>query len=106
RDALAGVADLELDALFLCGFRHALVTAPLQGLSLGHGLNGLDDVDVPGAAADVALDRTADLLLARLRRVREQVGRADQHPRRAVPALEGVVLRERLLQRVELAVGC
>jgi hypothetical protein len=36
--------------------------------------------------------------------MREQVRPADQHPRRAVAALQAVVLRERLLERRQLAV--
>src|SRR5919106_1128622 len=63
----------------------------------------LDDVHIARAAADVPLDRTADLVLRRLRIVVEQVLRAHQHPGRAVAALERVVIREGLLERMELA---
>src|SRR4051812_10941148 len=54
----------------------------------GGRLHGLHDVHVAGAAADVALDRLADLVLARLRVRAQQRGGAHQHPRRAVAALE------------------
>ena len=45
------------------------------------------------------LDRLADLVLGRARVLAQQRGRAHQHPRRAVAALERVVVAERLLQR-------
>src|SRR5207253_234839 len=62
------------------------------------------DVHVARAAADVALDAAADLLLARARIALEQVCRADQHAGGAVAALERVVRRERLLERRQPAV--
>ena len=46
-----------------------------------------------------------DLVLGRARVLREQGGRAHQHPRRAVAALERVVVGERLLQRRQLVVA-
>src|SRR5215204_910526 len=71
----------------------------------GRGLNGPDDVDVARAAADVALDRLANLLLVRGRLGTQQCRCAHQHPRRAVAALERVMVAERLLQRRQLAIG-
>src|SRR6266852_1366972 len=67
-------------------------------------LHGLEDVPVAGAAADVALQRLLDLVVARARVRTQQGGRAHQHPGRAIPALERVVIAERLLERCELAV--
>src|SRR5918999_233305 len=65
----------------------------------------LDDVDVAGATADVALDRLADLVLRRLRVGVEQVLGAHQDSGGAVAALERVMRPERLLQGVQLAVA-
>ena len=58
---------------------------------------------VAGAAAEVARERLADLLLGRVRVALQQVGRGHDHARRAVAALQAVVLPERLLQRVQRA---
>ena len=70
-----------------------------------------DDVHVGAAAAQVAAHALADLVVVERRRPRRAAssssadGRADL-PGRAVAALEGVVLDERLLQRVQrVAVG-
>src|SRR4029078_13053045 len=70
--------------------------------SLRHRLHGLEDVPVAGAAADVALQRLLDLVLGRARVLTQQRGRGYQHPRRAVAALESVMLVEGLLQRRQL----
>src|SRR5712691_6879518 len=68
-------------------------------------LHGLDDVVVAGAAAEVALERQPDLGLARLRMLLQQADRRQHHSRRAVAALEGVLLVEGTLDGVQLAVG-
>src|SRR6476469_7325873 len=60
-------------------------------------LHRTDDVLVSGAAAQVALDALADLLLGGVRVVAEEVDRLHDHARRAVAALQGVVVVERLL---------
>src|SRR6187549_1073146 len=74
-------------------------------LQLGGGmLDGFDDVDVAGAAAEVAGDRLADLLLRRVRVARQQGGAGEHHPRRAVAALQAVLLPEPVLDRVQGAV--
>src|SRR5882724_2613094 len=70
---------------------------------LGRVLHGLDDVDVPGAAAQVPRDRLADLLLARVLVALQQRARGHQHARRAESALQTVLLGEALLHRMELA---
>ncbi len=68
-------------------------------VELGGGvLNGLDDVLVAGAAADVAADAEADLVLGRLRVLLQQPVRADDHPGRAEAALQAVHLAEAFLQ--------
>src|ERR1700681_2392763 len=77
---------------------------PLLLLLLGSVLHCLDDVDVAGAAAEVAGDRLADLELARVRVLREQRAGGHQHARGAVAALPAVLLPDALLHRVERAV--
>ena len=77
--------------------------------SLGQALGGerdrIDDLLVAGAAAQVAADRLADLLLGRPRVGVEQRLRRDQHARRAVAALQRVRLAEAVLQHAQRAVG-
>src|SRR5215211_7022768 len=74
-------------------------------LLLGGPADRADDVLVAGAAADAAGDRGPDLLLARVGVLVEQPTRGHEHARRAEPALQGVLLVEALLHRVELAVA-
>ncbi len=69
-----------------------------------HRPDRVDDVLVAGAAADVALERVADLVLARARILGEQAHRREHHPARAVAALKRVMRVEALLQRMERAV--
>ena len=59
------------------------------------------DRRVAGAAAEVARELGADLLLGRVRVLLEEEPRRHQDPRRAEPALEAEVLVEGLLERVE-----
>src|SRR5215813_1135166 len=80
------------------------VRASVLAMSAPHGLDGPDDVLVARAAAEVALERAPDLGLGRRRVVLEEAHGREHHPRGAVAALEGVLLVERLLDRVELAV--
>src|SRR5690606_38018718 len=54
---------------------------------------------------EVARERLADLGLRRVRVLLEQGEDGDHEARRAEPALEGVPLAERLLQRVEVVGG-
>ena len=73
---------------------------------LGHcrgRLDRLDDVHVAGTATDVPLDPFADLVVARIRVLPQQRSGAHQHPGRAVSALKRMVIRECLLQAVQLA---
>src|SRR3954453_7192085 len=65
-----------------------------------------DDVLVARAAAVVALDRVADLVIRRIGVAGEEVRGGHDHAGRAEPALKAVLLPERRLERVELlAVG-
>src|SRR3954451_8598048 len=73
-------------------------------LVLGSPLDRGDDVLVARAATDRAGDRGADLMLGRLRVLVEQCACGHEHPRRAEAALQGVLLVEALLDRVELPV--
>src|SRR5438552_9508210 len=67
-------------------------------------LDRLDDVHVAGAAAEVAGELPADVVLARVGVAIEQRLAHEHHRRRAEPALQPVHLLEALLDRVELAV--
>src|SRR5579859_89757 len=67
-------------------------------------LNGLDDIDVAGAAAQIARDTAPDLGLGRVRVGRQQGLRREEHARRAEPTLQAVLLEEPLLQGVQLTV--
>jgi hypothetical protein len=62
-----------------------------------------DDVLVAGTPAEVALDALADLVLAGVRVVLQQVDRRHDHAGRTEAALEPVHLVEGLLHRVQLA---
>src|ERR1700716_2118096 len=64
-------------------------------------LDGLDDVHVARAAAQVAGDTTPDLGFGRIRRLLQQAGRSHDHARRTEAALQAVLLPEAFLQRVE-----
>src|SRR5919108_179940 len=69
-------------------------------------VDGLDDVLVAGAAAEVALEPAPDLRVGQPLAVRaEELDAGHDHPRRAEAALERVALPEGLLQRMELALA-
>src|SRR5215470_10622365 len=68
-------------------------------------LDGVDDLGVPGAAAEIALQRGANGLAIGTRLAREERERREQHTRRAEAALHGTVADERLLQRMQAAVA-
>src|SRR5262249_52324008 len=72
----------------------------------GRVLNGLDDLVVARAAAQVAGDAVPDLLVRRIGMPLQEVARAHQHAGRAEAALQAVLLPEALLQRVERAALC
>src|SRR5215218_5299963 len=67
-------------------------------------LDGFDDVDVAGAAAQVARDAAADLGFCRARIACKERFRRHQHAWRAETALEAVLLQKAFLQRVELGI--
>src|SRR5947199_2421901 len=66
----------------------------------GRLLDGVHDVLVARAAAEVALDALPDLVLGRVRVVTQEVGGGHDHARRAVATLQRVALVERRLQRM------
>ena len=65
----------------------------------------LDDPGIAGAAAQIAGERLAHVLLARFRLFPQQLGQRDQHARRAEAALQAVIVDKGLLQNRQLAVG-
>src|SRR5215467_14514383 len=71
----------------------------------GRGLYCLDDVHITGAAAEVALQPLADLVLGGVRVLLQQVRSGHDEARGAVTALEAVLVPERLLDRVQGAIG-
>src|ERR1700757_2001356 len=70
--------------------------------ALGGQQDAVDDALVAGAAADVAGQRLADLLLVGIRVGAEERRRLHDHPGRAETALEAVRVPHRLLQRAQL----
>ena len=106
--AAPGLADLRGGAVLDGGHRTALLSGSAALEAALHrartGRHRLDDVVVARAPAEVALEPEADLLLGGVRVVAEDVDRLHDHPRCAEAALEGVVLVERLLHRVQRAV--
>src|SRR5258708_15129099 len=71
---------------------------------LRRGLHRLDDVHVAGAAAQVAFQASADLVLGRVWILLQEIRRGHDEAGRAVAALEAVLVPESLLQRVQLPV--
>src|SRR5687767_1203945 len=72
----------------------------------GAGLNGLDDIVVSGAAAEIAVELGADgRFVEPLAPAPNDVERRHDHARSAESALQAVVGAERLLHRVELTVA-
>ena len=67
--------------------------------------DGLEDLLIAGAAAQVSGERLADLVARRVGVLVEQRLRRDQEARRAVAALRGAEVGEGLLQRMQAAVG-
>src|SRR6266446_4220507 len=67
----------------------------------GEGLNCADAVGVAGTAADIAGQVMADFALGRVRVLREQLPGSHDHARRTEAALQGMVLMERGLNRMQ-----
>ena len=80
------------------------VSVAVMTLTPAAAATACDDVVVPGAAAEVALEALANRRLVGRRTALDQADRGEHHARRAVAALERVMVVERLLDRMELAV--
>ena len=59
-----------------------------------HGLDRPHDADIAGAAAQIAAQSDADQTLVGLRQPQHEIARGDQHSRRAVAALQGMLAGE------------
>ncbi len=70
----------------------------------GRGLDGREDPRIRAAAADVARERSDDVLRARIGVRLQQGDRRDDHSGRAVAALKRLFLEKRRLDRMEPAV--
>src|SRR5262249_27759431 len=73
-------------------------------VELGSVFHRLDDFHVAGAAANVAAERRADVVLARMRIAPQQASRRHDESRRAVAALRAELLVEPTLHRRKTAV--
>src|ERR1700746_1670906 len=87
-------------ALLCPSLRHALAFAKLFRCEL----HRFDNVLIAGAAAQIAGDTPADLLVSRISVLLQQGISREQHSRSAEAALQSVLLLESLLQRMELAI--
>src|SRR4029078_12374648 len=81
----------------------------LSGTALGHrfcyGGNRLDDVVVPSAAADISVELLANgVFIEIVASATHDIERGHDHPGRAEPALQTVMLPERFLHRMQRAV--
>jgi hypothetical protein len=74
------------------------------GQPLGRRLNRLDDVHIASAPAEVSRNGLADFELGRLLVAGQECGAGHHHPRRAVAALQPVLLPETFLNGVKLPV--
>src|ERR1051326_1539812 len=87
---MVGVAMFMLLVLFAC---------------LGRcGLDGIDDVLIAGAAADIAFDAVADLVVSRIGIALDDLFGGHDHARSAEAALGGVLVPEGILHGIEAAV--
>src|SRR5215471_18013821 len=89
-------------------FMVAMVVSPWRSALrhlLGRPLDGLDDVVVAGAAAEIALELMPDLSLAGIRIPLDHLRGRHDHAGRAEPALQAVLLPEPFLDRVQRAVS-
>src|SRR5213594_1887949 len=80
-------------------------TGHLRSLALrllkGRLRDGVDDVRIPGAATQIAVQAVRDLLAARRAILAEQVHGGHDHPGRAEAALQAVAVPEALLNRMQ-----
>src|ERR1051325_2885293 len=79
-----------------------IVVAILRSRHLRRRLHRVDDVLIPRAPADIAFQPFANFFFRRIRIAIENLFRRDDHPRRAEPALQTMLVPERLLYFVQL----
>src|SRR5262249_30479662 len=92
-----------VDALARARGRQCVCCRPSSAPQSLRGIErGGNDALVAGAAAEVAGDRHAYLLLGWIGIVAQEFGERDQHARRAEAALQAMVVAKRLLQRAQL----
>src|SRR5258708_7981852 len=85
---------------------YLIAVASVMAMRLrSEGLNGADDVGVAGAAADIAGQVMSDFVLGRVRILCEQLPGSHDHAPRTEPALQGMVLMESRLYRMQRATG-
>ena len=78
---------------------------PLRACGAGRGSHRIHDVLVSGAAAQVAVEAMTDLLIGRVGVAIEDLLGGHDHAWSAEAALQTVLIPERFLDLVELAVG-
>ena len=106
--ALDAVAEASDDRRLRCVSRHETVSfvgSVVRAPFIRRPLHGLDDVHVPGAAADVAGDGPPDVVLGGVGLAVEQRGGRQHHSGGAEAALQAVFLFETGLDRMQLAVA-
>src|SRR5258708_30396644 len=85
---------------------YLIAVASVMAMRLrGEGLNCAYDVGVAGTAADIAGKVMADFTLGRMRVLLEQLVDSHDHPRSTETALQGVVLMESRLNRMQSAIA-
>ena len=88
----------------LCGSVLEIMRA-LPAIGAGRALHRADDAVVDAAAAEMRIERGDDVGAARLRIASQQRRRRDQDAGEAIAALAGLLVEERLLQRMQRAVA-
>ena len=103
--ALDGSAEAGRAHVFLPGMPLIRRLGGGVGAHLARALRDrLDDVVVAGAAADIAFELVADRRLVEVVALAvDHIDRGHDHARRAIAALQAVIVLERLLHRMQLA---
>ena len=83
------------------GFRHQRHRR-FAAHQLDRTLDRIDDVLIAGAAADIVVEPRPDRVPVGIGVLAQQLGHQHQHPRRAVTALQPVLLPEAALQRAQI----
>jgi hypothetical protein len=88
------------------GLRGGRFAVPPSDCRLPCRANGVDDVLIPGASAEISLEPGADAFFARLRFAAKQLQRAHDHARGAETALQRVMLTKGRQQAVLASPAC